>query len=38
MVVLWWEPVIEALLDNDFAQQNGEADDGLASAHLVGLF
>ncbi|KAI0797914.1 hypothetical protein C8Q75DRAFT_845203 [Abortiporus biennis] len=32
--VLWWDAIIETLLENDFMQRNGEDDDGAAAAHL----
>lgn len=35
VIVVTWEAVIEALLENDFLQDNGE--DGAAAAHLASV-
>ena len=36
-LVLMWPTVIDALLENDYAQKNGEDDDGAIAAHLVSV-
>ncbi|KAH8106968.1 hypothetical protein BXZ70DRAFT_1003857 [Cristinia sonorae] len=33
--VLSWEAILESLLENDFMQQNGDSEDGPASAYLA---
>lgn len=36
-LVLAWETIIEALLETDFLERNGNLEDGAAAAHLVSL-
>lgn len=33
--VLSWNVILEALLESEFIQRNGDTDDGPMSAHLV---